>query len=280
MTKDVSLRTLGLFGGGIAAIVAIAATIASGIGGDSFSLAVSDLGELAIVLASACYVLWVAASFSPGEPVRRQWLLVGLGMLAFASGDAVWTYYEVLLRVDPPYPGAPDLFYLLEYPLLALALMQAGLAYRGLVPLRRASVGSAVAVGLALVALWFGLLQPHILFAADVALAERAISAFYPAADVLLYLGPALFVALVVQGLGRGRLSWPWWSVVFGVTLLALADTGYSWLSTYDLYRSGSLIDYGWSAGHLFLAVGASLVYDIAHPHTVPAAASSGVTTS
>lgn len=51
-----------------------------------------------------------------------------------------------------------------------------------------------------------------------------------------------------------------------GVAFLAVADTGYSWLAAYDLYASGSLVDYGWSTGHLMLAAGASIVYDLAHP--------------
>lgn len=258
-----------MFVGGVLAVVAIATVIATGVGGEGAGVATSDIGEFAVVAASAAYVLWVALSFAPGEPVRRQWLLVGLGMAAFALGDAAWTYYEVIQGVEPPYPGAPDLLYLLEYPLLGFALISAGLAYRGLVPLKRAAVVSVSMVGVFLVALWFGLLSPHLLFAPDISIAERVVSVFYPVADALLYVGPALFVALVVQGLGRGRLSWPWWSVATGVVLLAAADTGYSWLAAYDLYASGSIIDYGWSLGHLLLAVGASLVYDIAHPVAV-----------
>lgn len=264
----VSGRTRLLFIVGLIFIVALAFAISSGIGGENVSVALSDGGEFAIVLFSALFVIWVARTFSPGESVRRQWMAIGIGMFSFAIGDAIWTYIEVVRGLEPPYPGLPDLFYLIEYPLIAFGLIRAGLAYRGLISLRRPAVMSAaltVALG---GVLWFGLLQPHILFA-DIPAGEKLLSALYPVADLVLYIGPALFVAVVVSTLGGGRLAWPWWAVVIGVSALALADAGYSWLSAYDLYQSGSFIDYGWSTGHLMLAVGASVLYDLAHPLSV-----------
>lgn len=265
MTPPVSRRTILLLALGLAAIAGLIFAISAGIGGETGTLAISDFGELALVGGSAFFVLWVARSFRPGEPVRRQWLAIGLGMLSFAVGDAIWTYMEVIQGIEPPYPGLPDLFYLLEYPLVAFGLMSAGLAYRGLISLKKPAIISVVFVAVLGVALWFGLLAPHIVFT-DIPVGEKVLSALYPLADLVLYLGPALFVALVVRSLGGGRLAWPWWAVVVGVTLLAFADTGYSLLSATDAYASGNAVDYGWSAGHLMIAVGASLLYDLAHP--------------
>lgn len=264
MGSIVSTRTMLLLAGGLAVIVGLAIAISSGAGGEAIGVLLSDAGEFVVVVASALYVIWVALSFSPGEAVRKQWLAIGIGMLSFAIGDAIWTYIEVVQGLEPPYPGLPDLFYLVEYPLIAYGLIRAGLAYRGLVPLRRPIVLSGALVALLAGVLWFGLLQPHVVFA-DIPTGEKVLSVLYPAADLALYIGPALFVAIVVSSLGGGRLAWPWWAVVVGVSCLALADAGYSWLSSYDLYESGSFIDYGWSAGHLMLAVGASVLFDLAH---------------
>lgn len=268
MSSVISKRTWAIFAIGIVAIAAIIIGIAANLGGDTGTLAISDFGELIVVGASAAVVLWVASTFGRSEPVRLQWMAIGLGVLMFAIGDGIWTYLEVIRGVEPPYPGAPDIFYLLIYPFLAFGLLRAGLAYKGLVDLRPAIyVSVAVVVALAAV-LYFSLLKPHVLDA-ELSAAETAISIAYPVGDLLFALGPALFTLVVVFGLGRGRFAWPWWAVTAGVALVALSDSAFSYLQAYDLYGSGSFIDYGWSLGFLLVAVGASILYDLAHPAAV-----------
>lgn len=265
MSAVISKRTWSVFGLGIVAIVTIALAIATGVGGEDAAVAIADWGLLAVEAASAAVVLWVAFSFAPTERVRVQWIAIGLGVLMFAIGDAVWTYLEIIKGVEPPYPGAPDIFYLLIYPFIAFGLLRAGLAYKGLVDLRPAIYVSVAIVVVLAVVLYFSLLKPYVLGAGAPA-AETALSAAYPIADLLLAFGPAVFTLVVVFGLGRGRFAWPWWAVAVGAALVALSDSGYAYLTSYDLYGSGSFIDYGWSLGFLLMAVGASIFYDLAHP--------------
>lgn len=265
MTPRVSSRTVVWLVAGLILVVLIASLIAFEVGGEQGTLAIADLGETLLVAASAAVVLSVALSFPKGDSWRVNWLLIGLGMTAFALGDAIWSYQEVVQAIEPPYPGVPDIFYLLEYPLVAFGLLRAGASYRGLVDVRR-PMWIAIAVGvIGTVVMWFGLLAPYVI-TPDVPPAEAAVSALYPLADLWLLVVAALFVALVVGRLGRGLLAWPWWAVVAGVLLLAAADSGYAWLQAYDRYVSGSFIDYGWSLGHVMLATGALIAYDIAHP--------------
>lgn len=265
MSHRLSSRTVAWIVAGVIAVIVIAALISAGIGGEQGTLAIADFGETILVAASAAVVLAVALSFPKGDAWRLNWVLIALGMVAFAIGDAVWTYQEVIQGIEPPYPGLPDVFYLLEYPLIAFGLLRAGVSYRGLVDVRRPA-WMAVAVGVVgTVVMWFGLLAPSVV-TPDVPPLEAAVSAAYPLADLWLLIAIALFVALVVSRLGRGLLAWPWWAVMFGVVLLAIADSGYAWLQAYDAYTSGSPIDYGWSLGHVLLAAGALIAYDIAHP--------------
>jgi hypothetical protein len=267
-----SRRTTAVAVLGTAAVAVVFLLVQLGVGGEAGTLWASDLGEALIVGASAAVVLWVALSLSPGEPLRRQWLPIGLGMLSFAIGDLVWTYLEAFRGLEVPFPGPPDVFYMLEYPLLAVGLMSAGLAYRGLVDLRRPALLSAAAGSVAVVLLVVGFLGPFV-FASDASVAEKAVSAFYPLADIAFGIGPAIFLVLVVAQLGGGRLGWPWWAVGAGVLFIAVSDCAYALLSAADLYGSGSLIDYGWSVGHLLIAVGASIAWDVAHPNRLLVAA-------
>lgn len=257
-------------GAGLGAVVAVALLVMSGIGGEYGALVFSDAGEQLIVTASAAVLFWVALrAFANSPRAGRQWLLLAIGSASYALGDLIWMYYELFARVEPPYPGWPDVFYSLQYPFIAVALIGAGLAYRALVDVGRpALIAAAISVLLAL-GIWFGLLKPAVLVDGVPPL-EAIVSAFYPLADVLLGVGPALFVLLVVSKLGGGKLGWPLRAVVTGVLLFTLSDTAYAILNATDAYRSGSFIDYGWSAGQVLIAFGGMLAADLARPVESP----------
>ena len=259
-------------GCGLGAVVVVALLVMSGIGGDFGALVFSDVGEQLIVTVSALVLFWVALRAFANSPVAgRQWLLLAIGCASFALGDLIWMYYELFARVEPPYPGWPDAFYALQYPLIGVALVGAGLAYRALVDVRRPAVIAAVVALVLAVALWIGLLKPMV-FVEGVTSMEALVSAFYPLADVLLGIGPAVFVLLIVSKLGGGRLGWPLWSVVAGVLLFTLSDCAYAILNANDAYQSGSFIDYGWSAGQVLIAFGGMLAADLARPMKSPRA--------
>lgn len=262
--RFISTNTLAVFGAAVALVVLIAVLIALEVGGDAGVVAVADIGEVLVVGLAAVVILMTARRLGPTSSVGRPWLLMGLGALSYTVGDIVWTVIEVGLGREVPYPGVPDFFYLLEYPLVAVGVLSAGLAFRGLVDIRRPAIIATV-TGLATsAAVYFGLLAPFVLFDPEVALGEKLLSALYPVGDVALMFTTSVFVVAVVASLGGGRLAWPWWAVAAGALLIALADTGYAWLSVYDLYESGSVIDYGWSLGHAFMMLGALISRDLA----------------
>ena len=264
MSAVLSRRTYAVFALAVLSIALIAAFVGFEVGGETVALWVSDLGGALVVLVGAIFILGVAFSFGKGEGLRTQWMFVGLGALSFAIGDLVWTYFEAVRGIDP-YPSLADVFYLLQYPLLAWGLIRAGVAYRGLLDVRKPFYIAILIGAIGVAALYFGLLKP-VIFTWDDTLMVKALSSIYPVADVLVGLVPALFLVLVVAQLGGGRFGWPWMAVVVGVTLIALTDTAYSWLAAVELYESPSVIDYGWLLGYSALAVGASIALDIARP--------------
>ena len=253
-------------GVGLGAVATVALLIATGVGGEFGALVISDVGEQLIVTASSAVLFWVALrAFSNSSVAGRQWFLLAIGCAAFAVGDVIWMYYELIARVEPPYPGLADVFYSLQYPFLAVALIGAGVAYRALVDVRRPAVIAAVSSVVLAAAIWFGVLTPAV-FVPGVSPLEAFVSALYPLADVLLGVGPAIFVLLVVSQLGGGKLGWPLRAVVMGVLLLTLSDCAYALLNASNAYKSGSVIDYGWSAGQVLIAFGGMLAADLARP--------------
>lgn len=261
--NKLSLHTIGVFGLGVVVSVVAWVLIRMGVGGEAGAVAISDIAEIFVVGLSTAFILACAIRLGPKTSIGRPWLFIGLGALAFLVGDVIYSYVEVILQQTPPYPGAADVFYLLEYPLVAVGAISAGTAYRGLVPMKRPAI-VAILIGLASGAVvYFGLLV-KILGWADVAFAEKLISSIYPLADVFLLIAPALFVLMVVAALGGGRLAWPWWAVGIGAVILAVTDTAYVWLAAVEKYASGSPVDIGWMMGHVFIMLGALIARDMA----------------
>ncbi len=264
-----SIRTMTVGLVGLGAVAVIRTMLMVGAGGEQGALLISDLGELAVVAVSAMIALSVGRSFAKGEALRRQWTLIGLGMLCFAAGDAVWAWIELGLGAEVPYPGLPDVFYVGEYAFIGVALLLAALAYGRLLDLRIAAGFAVTAGAVMLVLLYFGLLQPYILGDPSIAQAELVASTFYPVADVALLLTPSVLLLMVVSKLGSGRLGWPWWFVAGGAAVLAVSDATFSWMSASDSYVAGAIVDYGWMLAHVLLAVGACVAADIARPSVV-----------
>ncbi|MCG2808281.1 MAG: hypothetical protein L6413_08485 [Coriobacteriia bacterium] len=261
-----SMRTMsiGLLGLGSTAVVRTMIMIKAG--GVNGVAAVSDLGEFVVVAVAAAVVILVARRFEHGSGLRSQWTMIGVGMTAFALGDATWSFMELALEVDVPYPGMPDLFYVAEYVLICAALLMAAGSYRSLLDIRPAA-GIAGTAGVVMVALLYvGLLEPYLLSDSQLSTPELVASVFYPVADVALLMVPGIFLLLVAAKLEAGRLGWPWWFVVVGATALAVSDTTFSWLAASNSYVAGSFVDYGWMLAHVAFAVCASLALDIVTP--------------
>ena len=260
----ISARSWIVLGVGLALVALLWALTQAGVGGDTGALWLADFGQPLVIIYSGVVIFGAARSFGPGA-FRRQWLFIGAAALVYAVGDLTWGYFEVIRGVEPAYPGLPDLFYLLQYPLLGLGLALALAGYRRIVDVRRPVIAALGITAAATLAEWIWFLKPLVL-SADASKGEIALNALYPLADTILLFGPALAVAFVVRRLGGGRFSWPWIAVVLGVLLLAASDFAYVLLQARDLYESGMFVDYGWSLGNVAIALGASIAWDLADP--------------
>lgn len=264
-----SRRSTLLAGLGLGLVLALWALLGT-LDPDSYAfLALSDLGEAAVIAAAAAVLFLTVFSMDPGR-FRTRWIVIGCGAASFAIGDFVWSYYELVLQTEVPYPGLPDLFYVGEYLLLSGALVAAGVAYKGIVDIKRPALIATLGTAAAAVFMWFAFIAP-LAVDTESSLAERVFNVFYPMADVVLLGGPALFTILVVARLGAGKLARPWWAVAAGVLILAASDTAFSWMSAADAYVPGTIVDIGWMLAHVAIAFGALIALDLVGPVRVAA---------
>jgi diguanylate cyclase len=189
-----------------------------------------------VVLALGC--LARARTRRPGRSVA---LMLGLGLLAWALGDIVWT-----LESSPSTPSLADGFYLVFYPLASLALV---LLVRSQVRHIRPSTwldASMAGLGAAAICALFA--SNTIVDSIRGSAASVTVNLAYPIGDLILL---ALAIgAVTIVPRHPARL------LVFaaGCVLMAVGDTVYLNQSSAGTYHVGTLLDLIWPAAMLVLS--------------------------
>ncbi len=215
-------------------------------------LLLSNGGQLAAVVAAA--VACAGAAHRRQGRQRRAWLLLSLGTASWALGQVVWTYYEVVLGREVPFPSLADVGFV-AFPLVtAVGLLSWWGSRDGAVAWGRDLLDGAIIAG-SLVALSWVTTLGAVVGAGGENWLSISLSLGYPIGDVVL-------ATLVLLALARddrderGTLL----LVAAGLGGLALADSAYVYLVTVGSYSSGDLISVGWATGFLLVAAGALLV--------------------
>jgi PAS domain S-box-containing protein len=186
--------------------------------------------------------------------IGRRWapVLLGMGILSWVLGQAIFTYYEWVLRQPPPLPSLADVGYLSVYPFLLLGIL--------LLPARPVPVASRTRLALdglmimtaAVTFSWYFVLGPIMQQGTETALA-KAVATAYPLADIVLI---ACLVILASRP-GEHALLPAVRLLALGLTLIVVADSNFAYQSLNDAYATGTLLDVGWSLGYMLVALGA-----------------------
>jgi signal transduction histidine kinase len=216
---------------------------------DSFArTAVLDVGQMtsALLAASAFFL----AACDPRDRVSARALIaLGGGCLSWGLGQAIWSWYELVWRVESPFPSFADLGFLTGAGLLAVGV--------ALWPKRTRRFGAGTLVDATLVAGVAGLFSLDFVIAplvesTSVFSVDGAILLTYPLIDLALL--TVVIGGMLVQGWAeRGRL------LVVSAALFALvcADTYYSLMG--DDYVTGAIADVGWTAAFPLAGIAALL---------------------
>jgi diguanylate cyclase (GGDEF)-like protein len=215
-----------------------------GLGGTAVTVAFSDI-FIGLINFAAGLTCVRAGRRVPG---RRGWgwRLIGAGMLAWAFGEVVWTWYEVVLGIEVPFPSLADVGFLAMVPLV-LAGMAGMLDFRS-GALRTLLDGLVVACSLLFV-LWPTVLQPTYQ-AGGQGLLTRSIALAYPIGDLAV----ASMVVILLSQTGRQARA-PLALAAGGMLSIAGADIGFALLTLHGSYVSGSVADPGWVVGFLLVAL-------------------------
>jgi two-component system, cell cycle response regulator len=197
---------------------------------------------LELLAAAGCLLraAWVRAE-------RGAWLVLGLGVLSFATGDILFDFYY---SGNPPAPSLSDLFYLGFYPA----------SYLALILLLRAPVSSfnrslwldGAMAGLATAAVGASVVFEAVLHNTHGSRSAVIVNLAYPLGDILLV---ALVVFVFAVTAWRPGRAWATIGLAFALT--AVADSIYLFQVATDAYVEGTMLDALWPAAVLLLAASA-----------------------
>ncbi|MFF0472963.1 putative bifunctional diguanylate cyclase/phosphodiesterase [Streptomyces sp. NPDC004284] len=217
-----------------------------GWGSPRLALFMGDFGLSAAALTAAvsCFLYGRGHRGS----ARPAWLLFAFSSFMAAAGNAVWGWYEVVLRTEVPDSSAADLCFLLFAPpaivgLLVLAkkpVTRAGWVCLGL---------DAWLIGGSLLTLSWSLALARTAHVEGESVTQAALSLAYPLLDIVLV---SMVLVLHFRRSQANRSATN--TAIAALALTVLCDALFTSPLLRASYASGQLLDAGWFAGSLLLA--------------------------
>ncbi len=185
-------------------------------------------------------------------PQRWVPLLLGLAILSYIIGQALWTYNEDIAHLAVLFPSWADAGYLGSYPFVLLALL--------LLPTRPLSADTRVRILLDSLMImvgvttfsWYFILGPTILQGAGTVLGQ-VIGTAYPLATLVL-----IFCLLLLVLHSQDQATRPA-VFILGLAFLVIVatDSIYDYQELHNIYATGGLLDVGWPLGYMLVGLGA-----------------------
>ena len=205
-----------------------------------------------ILSAAACW--WSAAKSS--AHIRVSWNLLGAAAASWAIGQGIWSFYEIVLRQEVPFPSLADAGYLGFIPLAAAGILVYSAPSLQHGDRARFILDGILIVGALVLMAWVGALDDTIQSIATsdepVPLWELIVLGASPIGDLLIV---SLVFLLLVRVEPKIKASFL--LIAAGIGFFAVADTIYFVMINQGTYYTGHSIDLGWGIGFLLIAIAA-----------------------
>ena len=208
---------------------------------------VADVFEAAGPMLAAAWCLgWGRRAHGPRLPV----ICLALGTLSWGIGQAVWTWYEIILRRDCPFPSWADAGYLGAYPFLLAGILL--LPRRPLAPALRGRVvldGLMTMTGMVTFS-WYFVLGPTLMQGGGTLLG-KVLGAAYPLSDLVL-----LFCLLALAAHSGSSARRETRLISLGLVSIIVADTVFAYKTLHNTYHTGGWSDLCWPLGYMLVGAG------------------------
>jgi len=194
-----------------------------------------NLGYTSFHVLGAGVAWWGIRRYHLSSTLGKSLACYGLAMVSYTIALGIWTFYNVVLQQPSPYPGVPDLFFVLFYPFAAAGLVFLTQSFGGKFTWRSV-IETVILFGLLFAMLYSFLVQGSL--GDDLPWLTRLLNMLYPALDALL-----AALAITAIRTEKGALHPNLLLIAFASLVMAAADTIFSYRSTNGTYWNGDVAD-------------------------------------
>jgi len=194
-----------------------------------------------------------AERVAPGR-IGQRWVpvLLGVAILCYVIGQAIWTYNEDITHLLVLFPSWADAGYLGSFAFVLLALLLLPAQPLPASTRMRIILGSLVIMVAAVTFSWYLVLGPTILRGADTFLG-KIIGTAYPLATLVL-----IFCLLQLVIHSHDHTIRPVVLILgLAFVIIVLTDSIYDYQQLHNAYATGTLLDVGWPLGYMLVGLGA-----------------------
>lgn len=187
----------------------------------------------------------------------RIWGTMTLGLFFWTVGEAIWTFYELVLRQEVPYPSVADVMWALGYIPLFLSVGYQLESLRASISRMGKLLIAAIIAAMIVLTVWL-VVYPILASPEAGTPFEMLFNLSYPLEDLILF---SFGTALVLTFLG-GQWALSWGAIALGILLLSVSDLLFSYGTWNGLYYPGGQLNF-LSAAFDTLYIGAYALWNI-----------------
>ena len=197
-------------------------------------------GAIFSIVGCLIAVVWLfAACKRTIRSKKTYWLLLSLGCLSYTFAEFIWMFYENILKVKVPFPGYPDLFYLLQILLFLIAFVYKLTKEKRKYQAARFLFDAAIIMTVAATFSWKFIISAIVTSPSEMSAFPLLVSLAYPIGDLALLFG-AISIYFGTQKIFSNKEAL---FLISGLLIQIFADSSYMYLTSVNQYSSGSLID-------------------------------------
>lgn len=194
-----------------------------------------NLGYAVIFFSTALLSVYTFLKPTFRNAVGKAILFLGLGQASYGIGLVIWTYYNIVLHVEIPYPSVADVFFIVFFSILmaygCLSLLKIYTPF-----ISKKSLLEALGIFILSGVFIYAINKPDV--SNNLAPLVRITNIAYPLVDTLL-----LSLAFITLRISGGKVKMGMATLVFGFMLQVAADLFYTYRTAHELYWNGDVSD-------------------------------------
>ncbi|WML46336.1 DUF4084 domain-containing protein [Neobacillus sp. PS3-40] len=208
----------------------------------------SDLFQTSAPLISA---LWLFNRYRKENGRNRNfWLLLCFSMLSYTIAMLIWMFYEIYLRVTPPFPGIQDLFWILT-PIIGLLAFNELILKTNTSKVFQHIYDALIVISVTTSISWEFIIKPILEQSADHGILYKIVYAGYPISELALFFG----LISIFNSRNIKLASKFFFLIIVGQFCFIVADTVYLFLVSQNMYSSSNPIAVLWNLGLLLIGI-------------------------